>query len=100
LTMLGLAMYQMTQSELIFDGADYDHERDSQRLTGQLLRVKEAINDGRWYTLKQLSEITGDPEASVSAQLRNLRKPRFGAYTINKRYIKAGLYEYALQKDY
>ena len=77
-----------------FDGADYKPERDDVRLTGQLLRVWDVVHDGSWYTLKQIADKTGDPEASVSAQLRHLRKPRFGGYIVEKEYISNGLYKY------
>ena len=59
--------------------------KDRERLTGQLERVYEAVKGGRWLTLTGIAARTGDPEASISAQLRNLRKPRFGAYDIRKR---------------
>lgn len=86
----------MKQTEMRFDGADYVHERDSVRLTGQLLRVFDAIKDGNWYTLNAIAEVTEDPPASVSAQLRHLRKPRFGGYNIEKKHIENGLYVYRL----
>jgi len=79
-----------------FNGSDYIASRDDVRLSGQLLRVWNAINHGLWRTLSQISEETGDPEASVSAQLRHLRKPRFGGHTIEKEYIANGLYRYRL----
>ena len=68
-----------------FDGAAYESARDKKRLTGQLHRVYEEVRKGRWLTLSAIASRTGDPEASVSAQLRNLRKPRFGAYDIQRR---------------
>ena len=52
--------------------------------------------DGKWRTLQQISQVTGDPEASVSAQLRHFRKPRFGAHTIEREYVNRGLYLYRL----
>jgi hypothetical protein len=82
------------QAELRFDGSDYVPERDDARLTGQLLRVWECVKDGEWRTLSRISTITGDPEASISAQLRHLRKSRFGGFEVEKRYINNGLYEY------
>jgi len=82
------------QLDLRFDGADYDRSRDDVRLTGQILRVWECISDGKWRTLKDIAQATGDPEASVSAQLRHLRKPRFGGYTVEREYINNGLYKY------
>lgn len=77
-----------------FNGADYDHERDSGRLTSQLARIRAVVEDGKPRTLKEIAALTGDPEASVSAQLRHLRKPRFGSNTIERRYLGDGLYEY------
>jgi DNA-binding transcriptional regulator GbsR (MarR family) len=44
-----------------------------------------AAQRGLWLTLAEISDDTGDPEASVSAQLRHLRKPRFGQHVIEKR---------------
>jgi hypothetical protein len=82
------------QLNLWFEGDDYNHERDSDRLTGQLLRIFEVVKDSRWRTLKEIALLTGDPEASISAQLRHLRKPRFGSHEVEKQYVDRGLYKY------
>ena len=82
-----------------FDGSDYDPRYDKARLTGQILRIFKAIKDGSWNTLVEIQDLTGDPQASISAQLRNLRKERFGSYLIEKRYRgdrANGLWEYRL----
>ena len=81
-----------------FNGDDYQPDRDKERLRGQILRVYPVLKDGRWRTLRAIADTTGDPEASVSAQLRHLRKPRFGGYEIQKRYVRNGLYEYRLSE--
>lgn len=86
----------MTQTEMRFNGPAYDHARDSARLGSQLLRVKHAMRDGRWRSLSHIAELTGDPEASISAQLRHLRKPRFGGHTVERRHVAGGLFEYRL----
>ena len=52
--------------------------------------------DGQERSLGQIAEATGDPESSVSAQLRHLRKPRMGGHTVKKRYIDQGLFVYKL----
>ena len=83
-----------------FNGSDYVPERDNPRLKGQLLRVWQQIKDGRWQTLRAIADATGDPEASVSAQLRHLRKDRFGGFEIDKRHVRNGLFEYRLVNDY
>ena len=67
-----------------FGGKLYDHKQDHARLTSQLNRVYDVIKDGRWHTLSSIATITGDPEGSVSARLRDLRKEKFGAYDIQR----------------
>jgi len=43
-----------------------------------------------WLTLDELSKLTHYPAASISAQLRHLRKPEFGGYAVEKRQRAAG----------
>jgi len=38
-----------------------------------------------WLTLEELAQITRYPQASISAQLRHLRKPRHGGFGLEKR---------------
>ena len=68
-----------------FDGVDYQFELDFVRLKCQMERIYNLMQDGQFRTLRQIADITGDPESSVSAQLRNFRKPRFGGYTVNRK---------------
>jgi len=79
-----------------FNGSDYDHARDSARLTNQLDRIFKLMADGEYRSLSEISKATGDHESSISAQLRHLRKPRFGSHTVNKNYIGDGLFKYQL----
>jgi hypothetical protein len=51
---------------------------------------------GEWRTLAEISELTGDPPASISAQLRHLRKARFGAHEVRKIHLGDGLYKYSV----
>jgi hypothetical protein len=84
----------MEQLNVRFNGSDYDPQRDDDRLSGQLLRIWDFMKDSKWRTLNEISQATGDPQASISAQLRHLRKPRFGAHTVEKEYLGNGLYQY------
>lgn len=59
-----------------FGGDTYNPARDRDRLRAQLNRVYALMQDGKWRTLHQIAMITKDPEASVSARLRDLRKPQ------------------------
>jgi len=77
-----------------FDGATYDPERDRDRLTAQIRRVYTLMRDGQWRTLSEISQATGDPEASVSARLRDLRKPKWGGYLVERHYVTRGLWQY------
>ena len=80
-----------------FNGSDYDDSHDHVRLTGQIKRVRDLMSDHAWRTLDEIAVNTGDPQASVSAQLRHLRKPRFGGNTVDKRprgNRSNGLFEY------
>lgn len=87
-----------------FHGSDYDPAIDDGRLSGQIGRVYEVMKDGKWRTLDELQFAIADrfrvhdPHASLSAQLRHLRRPRWGNHTIEKRRrdTDSGLFEYRL----
>lgn len=79
-----------------FNGADYDPARDDDRLGEQLRRIFRLMADGKARTLGEIEEITGDPQPSISAQLRHLRKDRFGAHEVERKYCGEGLYTYRL----
>ena len=70
-----------------FDGATYDHSKDYYRLTGQLNALYGLLKDSQWRTLSQIEQDTGIPQASASAQLRNLRKAKFGGFTVNRKRV-------------
>lgn len=63
-----------------FGGRTYVATLDAKRLGAQLTRVIAAMSDGRWRTLSEIQahiqRTTGkrDPEASLSARLRDIRK--------------------------
>lgn len=84
------------QMTIRFDGETYDHERDASRLAKQYKLVFELMQDGEWRVLREISSVTGAPEASVSARLRDMRKKKFGSHVIEKRHIEKGLFQYRL----
>lgn len=84
-----------------FDGSNYDPAFDDARLDKQMGRVYDCMKDGQWRTLSEIAELTKDHEASISAQLRHLRKPRFGSYIVSRRPRgdrSLGLFEYQVTK--
>ncbi len=70
-------------------GPAYEPRLDRVRLRTQLSVIRDvmlsAAECGTWCTLRELGQITGYGEASISAQLRHLRKPQFGGYVVEKR---------------
>jgi hypothetical protein len=88
-------------------GPDFVESRDGERLRAQRERIRNymlaASIRNEWLTLEQISagldmayEGTNFQPASVSAQLRHLRHPEHGGYTLVKRYVERGLWEYRL----
>ena len=98
-------------------GPAYEQRLDSTRLRTQLEVIREVMlsaggrhtrasgladsawPDSGWYTLRELAQLTCYGEASISAQLRHLRKPQFGGYVVEKRRRRgegprAGVWEY------
>ena len=84
-----------------YAGTTFDAALDLTRLNAQTRRVAECMADGAWRTLRELSDAANAPEASVSARLRDLRKPRNGGHTVERRRrpgwaATSGLWEYRL----
>lgn len=81
----------------LFDGPTFDSVLDGERLSAQYDNVKALMLDGEWRTLVEISLLTDYPTPSISARLRDMRKPRFGAYTVERKRRgngRAGLFEY------
>lgn len=94
----------MTQPDLFitapkFDGETFVAERDGDRLRCQLVDVRTLMADGEWRTLSEIARECGYPDSSIpgiSARLRDLRKLKFGAHTVERRYLHNGLWEYRM----
>ena len=78
------------------DGATYDAQLDKVRLNKQQQRIFEVMRDGNFRSLETIADMTGDPEASISARLRDFRKAKFGAFRVERRRGKNGLHFYQL----
>ena len=84
----------------LFDGITINDERDNGRLQAQLTEVRLLVTSmGRqWWTLGEIARATGYPEASVSARLRDLRKPKFGSYNVERKYVERGIWAYRVTR--
>jgi len=78
-------------------GPAFNEKKDGDRIRQQMQAIHNLCSDGIWRTLGVISKALGYPEASVSAQLRHLRKEKFGAFVVKKRRVtETGLWEYQL----
>lgn len=84
----------MLQTELHFEGPDDPGK--TVRLMAQQIRILDLMRDGAWRTLQEIADVTGDPTPSISAQLRHLRKRKFGSHVVEKRHVGNGLYQYRI----
>lgn len=70
-------------------GPTYKEGIDGDRLRHQMERIRmlmvEAGIMGKWLSLAEIELFTGYPQASISAQLRHLRKEAFGGHIVRKR---------------
>lgn len=82
--------------DFLFGGDTYSPKEDGQRLAAQWYRVKKLMSDGHWRTLSDISRVTGDPESSISARLRDLRKEKFGGHTVERKRSSGGTHMYRL----
>lgn len=96
--MTQLAMFEPNPVLHDFDGDTYEPAKDKVRLNRQLDKVKSLMLDGVWRSLRDISLETGFPEASISARLRDLRKPRFGALNVERRRVDCDLFQYRIPK--
>jgi len=81
-------------------GPAYDPKHDHPRVVRQHERIRDFMlwrfrcHYECWLTLVEIESALGYPQASISAQLRHLRKPKFGGYKVEKRRRAGGLWEY------
>ena len=75
-------------------GPAYVEAIDGARIGRQMSDIRNIMVTGAAYTLAELEDRTGYPQSSISAQLRHLRKDRFGGYDVQKRRRTAGTWEY------
>jgi hypothetical protein len=89
-------------------GAGYDPQFDRARLALQVERVRVFMLRVEWRTLREIKTALEDlyapavfPESSISAQLRNLKKPGYSCRLLKRRRAGihgpgAGIWEYRL----
>ena len=70
-------------------GARAPRRDDARQYESQLAAIRKlmrrAVARGAWLTLNEIAKATEFGEASISAQLRHLRKEEHGGYRVEKR---------------
>lgn len=87
----------MTQLALVWDRVNPKDEQRAEKLTGDLRRIYDIMCDGKAHLVSDIASRLNLPECSVSAQIRHLRKPKFGGYTIKRISLTKGLSAYQLE---
>lgn len=77
-----------------------DPVEDAPRLARQLELVRAAMEPGNWWTLEELATVASCTTQSASARVRDLRKDKFGAHTIERKSVpgQRGLFLYRMVK--
>jgi hypothetical protein len=82
-------------------GPSFDDRLDGSRLMDQMKRILNLMlamsKEDKWVTLEDIEMVLDYPQASISAQLRHLRKARFGGYQVLKRRV-FGHWEYQIRE--
>ena len=67
-------------------GPAYDPNTDAARIGKQHEVIRDLLLAKRkWWTLAEIERATDYPQSSISAQLRHLRKEKFGSWNVEKR---------------
>ena len=87
-------------------GPAYDKKIDGKRINNQMEKIKQyMLGCEGWKTLFEIEQSTGYSQASISAQLRHLRKKKFGEYNVSKKRREyngeeKGTWEYSVREKH
>lgn len=85
-----------------FDSGIELTKADHVRLGAQIKRVLAVLQEGGWWSVPEIKTRIWskygieDPETSISAQIRNLKKERHGEHTVERRSEGRGFYRFRL----
>jgi hypothetical protein len=101
---IAAAMDASAKAAPAFGGKTFDPAKDEVRLSDQQQAVLDLMRDGQWRTLEEIWHALAKvghhvTEAGISARLRDLRKPRHGAHTVERERVEGGngLHRYRLR---
>ena len=82
------------------NAATFTEAQDGKRIARQREMVLKVMLPGDWRTLSQIEMLTGYPQASISARLRDFRKKEYGGYIVERERVPEahGLWRYRVTK--
>lgn len=100
---LDLLSYLKAEFAVDFKGSTFNAVFDGERLNGQQSRIYQAMRDECWRTLREIEAITSDPQASISARLRDFNnddylKQFFSMEHRRRGEGKQGIWEYRVMR--
>jgi hypothetical protein len=81
-------------------GGDQYHDEDEQKLRRNTDAIRELLvgHPGQWFSVAEIRRACKlSPDTEVTARLRDLRKPRWGAWAIDCERQRDGVYRYRLR---
>lgn len=80
-----------------FDGESFDKDKDQARLTSNIVKVRQFMSDGEWHTAHDIRRgIGASPDTAILERVRDLRKERFGAFSIESKRREGGTWCYRM----
>lgn len=70
--------------------------KERKKLNKGLQRVLDIMSDGEWWKMDEIAAQADMREGSVGSRIRELREPRHGGYTIERRHVGDRQYEFRL----
>lgn len=75
----------------LFPGPGITSDKDESRILTHNEIIWELMLGGGFWTLREVEQITGFPQASISAAFRSFRNPKFGGHNIDREHEGGGL---------
>jgi hypothetical protein len=80
------------------DGRTFSRAHDKLRLDRQAGLVWIYMSTHEWVTPDEVKQAVGyRHDSSITARFRDFRKPAFGGYIVDRRYVGGGVHEYRLR---
>lgn len=97
MTLAETPLLDWTPRDYDASGKTYNPKKDMDAISRQCRAVWAVVKDGEWYSLERIKELTGAPEASVSARIRDLSNKHGCTYEKKRDPNHRGLWWYRFE---